>query len=121
MRVASLSTVAAMLLVGCGRSPPAAVVSPTPTAAGVSPAPHESGPIAIGEMPGPPELKKGAKVAFVVTNDHPFSGKYVDDARVEEVRGSWVLLAADYKEDDVLKTKAVWQNFNNVVWYRVVE
>ncbi|MFO0968228.1 MAG: hypothetical protein U0793_21945 [Gemmataceae bacterium] len=117
--VAALSAPLALLLLGCGRNPPP-VASPTAAV----------GPVASPETKrtggydtfAPPGLKKGVKVVFVVTNDHPFAGKYLDVPQVEEVQGSWVRLSANYKEEEAdLQTKVVWQNFNNVVWYRVVE
>jgi hypothetical protein len=84
-----------------------------------------------GELPGggvvvgaPPEVKKGTKLNFTCTNDHPLPDSLPlnDPVMVEDVRGNWLFLSRMYKNDKGVETKhTVWVNFNNVVWYRIVD
>lgn len=100
-RLAWLFIVLAMAVTGCGKDNK----SPTVESAGPS---------------LPPDIVKGARVHFYVTNDHPFNFGFDQEPMVEKVSGNWVYMSCVPKAEGANATPRYrWVNFNNVVWFRI--
>jgi hypothetical protein len=76
--------------------------------------------VASAEPALPPDIVKGARVHFYVTNDHPFRFEFDQYPMVEKVSGNWVYMSCVPKSaDGKAEPVKTWVNFNNVVWFQV--
>jgi hypothetical protein len=75
----------------------------------------------VGAEPAlPPDIAKGARVHFYVTNDHSFQFEFEQEPMVEKVSGHWVYMSCVPKAEGAnAKPRYRWVNFNNVVWFRI--